>query len=232
MSLLIKGITKLSELTIDAAKDWAAKKIENLGAPDSGDDAKRHDSTPEGHKTSHENTGGDEIGVGGLSGLLADGQTPLAHHTTHESGGADEIKDMELNNAPGTDDTGSGILTVGTVGEIVTAGQVLYLKADGKYWKAKADDIATMPGKVLAMAGIAASAAGKLLHLGYYRHDAWTFTVGNGTANLLYVDKTAAGLVTQAAPGAAGDQVQVIGYCISDDEIFFNPCLELVEIAA
>lgn len=40
MSLLIKaGITKLSELEIDAAKDWAAKKIENLGAPDSGDDA-------------------------------------------------------------------------------------------------------------------------------------------------------------------------------------------------
>jgi len=38
------GITKLSELEIDADKDWAAKKIENLGAPDTGDDAPRDDT--------------------------------------------------------------------------------------------------------------------------------------------------------------------------------------------
>jgi len=38
------GITKLSELEIDVDKDWAAKKIENLGAPDSGDDAPRDDT--------------------------------------------------------------------------------------------------------------------------------------------------------------------------------------------
>jgi len=38
------GIKKLSELEIDADKDWAAKKIENLGAPDSGDDAPRDDT--------------------------------------------------------------------------------------------------------------------------------------------------------------------------------------------
>jgi len=39
-----KRITKLSELEIDADKDWATKKIENLGAPDSGDDAPRDDT--------------------------------------------------------------------------------------------------------------------------------------------------------------------------------------------
>jgi len=33
------GVTKLSELTIDVSKDWAAKKIANLGAPDTDDDA-------------------------------------------------------------------------------------------------------------------------------------------------------------------------------------------------
>ena len=32
------GITKLSELEIDADKDWQAKKIDNIGAPDSLDD--------------------------------------------------------------------------------------------------------------------------------------------------------------------------------------------------
>jgi len=38
------GVTKLSQLEIDADKDWAAKKIENLGAPDTGDDAPRDDT--------------------------------------------------------------------------------------------------------------------------------------------------------------------------------------------
>lgn len=42
-------IKKLSQLTIDAVKDWAGMRIENLGAPDSGDDAKRHDSVPAAH---------------------------------------------------------------------------------------------------------------------------------------------------------------------------------------
>jgi len=31
------GVTKLSQLEIDADKDWATKKIENVGAPDSDD---------------------------------------------------------------------------------------------------------------------------------------------------------------------------------------------------
>jgi len=153
------------------------------------------------------------------------------HHARHESGGADKIRNMELDNAPGTNDTGSGLVTVGTVGETVAAGDVLYLKADGKYYKALATGTATMPAKVLAMEPISANASGRLLHLGYFRHDAWSFTVGNGTANLLYVDRTTPGLVTQTAPSTTGDQVQVIGYCVATNIIFFNPCLELVEIS-
>ncbi len=138
---------------------------------------------------------------------------------------------LNIINALGTNNLGSGIITTGTVGENVAAGEVLYLKTGGKYWKALATGIATMPGKVLAMEAIAANNAGKLLHMGYFRHDAWDFTVGNGTANLLYVSRTTGGLVTQTAPGLAGEQVQVIGYCVTDDVIYFNPCLELVEIS-
>lgn len=36
--------------------------------------------TPGVHATSHENGGGDEISVAGLSGVLADGQTPVDHN--------------------------------------------------------------------------------------------------------------------------------------------------------
>jgi len=44
------------------------------------------------HAASHENGGGDEVSVLGLSGLLADGQTPLAHKDTHDpEDGADPL---------------------------------------------------------------------------------------------------------------------------------------------
>ena len=47
--------------------------------------------TPKSHASTHANGGADEINVGGLSGLLADGQTPLAHKSSHQNGGTDEI---------------------------------------------------------------------------------------------------------------------------------------------
>jgi len=59
MSLLIPY--KLSNLDIDIDKDWDTKKIENLGAPDTGDDAKRHDSAPEAHEDTHVSGGLDDI---------------------------------------------------------------------------------------------------------------------------------------------------------------------------
>ncbi len=43
------------------------------------------------HDSSHENGGGDEISVAGLSGLLADDQNPVSHASDHQDGGADEI---------------------------------------------------------------------------------------------------------------------------------------------
>lgn len=56
------------------------------------------------HAASHANGGSDEISVGGLSGLLADGQTPLAHATTHNTGGADAITALS-----------GSVITTGTV---------------------------------------------------------------------------------------------------------------------
>lgn len=51
---------------------------------------------PSPHKTSHENTGLDEISVAGLSGLLADAQTPAAHALSHKGGGGDVIDDATI----------------------------------------------------------------------------------------------------------------------------------------
>lgn len=46
---------------------------------------------PNDHAGTHENGGGDEISVAGLSGALADPQTPTSHASSHQNGGADEI---------------------------------------------------------------------------------------------------------------------------------------------
>lgn len=56
------------------------------------DDARLTDArTPTSHASSHENGGGDELSVAGLSGLLADAQTPASHAASHGNAGIDEI---------------------------------------------------------------------------------------------------------------------------------------------
>lgn len=67
-----------------------------------GDDARLSDArTPILHAATHENGGGDEISVAGLSGLLADAQTPSAHASSHSDGGADEVSVLDLGGYPG-----------------------------------------------------------------------------------------------------------------------------------
>lgn len=51
------------------------------------------------HAASHQNGGGDEISVAGLSGVLADAQTAASHVATHENGGGDELSVAGLSGA-------------------------------------------------------------------------------------------------------------------------------------
>jgi hypothetical protein len=83
-----KKITALTEKTVPAITDLVA--IVDMVA---GQTKKAYiGNLPQAaHKTTHENGGGDEMSVSGLSGLLADAQTPLTHKTSHQDGGSDEI---------------------------------------------------------------------------------------------------------------------------------------------
>lgn len=154
------------------------------------------------------------------------------HAQTHESGGRDETRNIEW-------DTGladleySGDVSLVTVGEIVVAGDTLFLAADGEYYKSDADAAASMPVKVMAVEGIAADAEGLVLHEGYYRNDArYDWTPGAGAANLLFAHTTAGQLVQLAnQPAGSGDQVQVCGWIVNANQICFRPSLELVEVA-
>jgi hypothetical protein len=85
--------TSLTNITLNGDLSLDGYNITNVGNVDGVDVSD--------HSARHENTGGDEINVGGLSGLLADGQTPLSHASTHESGGADEIDVSGLVNLDG-----------------------------------------------------------------------------------------------------------------------------------
>ncbi|GAG04995.1 unnamed protein product, partial [marine sediment metagenome] len=171
---------------------------------------------------------------------------PAAHESTHVSGGADDIdsalaiaaiprvlnaQDLQFNAGLADHDL-SGIFVasnLGTVGENVALGDVLYMKSDGKWWLADADGTATMPGMGLAATGINAESAGSILLKGLFRDDSWGWTLG-ATDGFLYVHTTG-GNPTQTQPSGSGDQVQIVGYVLTTKIIQFDPCPVIVEIA-
>jgi len=181
-----------------------------------------HSRVPVAHAPTHEPGGDDEV----------TGVVPGAHAPTHESGGDDETRNIELNTAL-ADLAYSGLVSLVTVGENVVGGDTLFLQNDGKYWKSDADAAATMPVKVMAVETILADAIGRVLHEGYYRNDdLYDWTPGAGAANLLFAHTTAGQLVQLAnQPAGSGDQVQVCGWIVNANQIYFRPSLELVEVA-
>jgi len=164
--------------------------------------------------------------------ILRTGTLVSAHALRHMSEGDDMTRDIEFD--PNIDDlTASGDKVVIQVGENVVGGDTLFLQNDGKYWKADADAAATMPAKLLAIETILADALGLAIHEGYYRNDdRYDWTPGAGEANLLFAHIVAGQLVQLAnQPAGAGDQIQVCGWIVNANEIYFRPSLELVEIS-
>ena len=106
-------------------------------------------------------------------------------------------------------------------------GEGLYLAADGNYEHSDADAVATMPCIAVACEAYEASTAKTLLIRGMICDTDWAWSAPGVT---LYASATA-GAFTETAPAGAGDQVQVIGYALSADTIWFEPDMTLIEIA-
>lgn len=136
-----------------------------------------------------------------------------------------------LNPVIAVNNTGNGKMVIDTVSENVDPGEILTLKDDGKYWLADASLIGLMPAMVMAMETILADADGLLLHSGYYRHDDWDWSPGDGEANLLWASITP-GAMSQTQPAGAGEWVQVVAYLRTADVVYFAPSFELVEVPA
>ena len=130
-----------------------------------------------------------------------------------------------------TDETVSGITSQFETGEDMNRGDVAYFKAsDSKMWKADADTTAEMP--VVAMAAedidVSSEATGLFLLFGFLG-DNGTFPAYT-VAGKIYAPETE-GPPTQTAPSTDGDFVQVLGWAVTANSVFFNPSLDVIEHA-
>jgi len=111
-----------------------------------------------------------------------------------------------------------------TAGESLVAGDICYLKSDGKYWKTDADAEATSKGQIrMSLATISADATGLFSREGY------TWTTSGLTAGSTYYLSTTAGSKTVTAPSATGDIIRPIGYARSTTVFVFEPSQTYIE---
>ena len=171
--------------------------------------------------------------LGGIQGGAADDYyhlTNAQHGDIATKSGSETLttKKYQLSDALGTDHTAEGTIINDTAGENLVFGDLVYQNSDGKWWKSDADATTTMPATAMAIATVAADAAGELLLQGTARDDSWSWAVG-AEPGMIYASTTA-GSMTQTAPSGTGDQVQVIATSITATIISFNPSSVLVEI--
>jgi len=126
-----------------------------------------------------------------------------------------------------TDGQYQGQTVIGKADTTIVFGQVCYMKSDGDYCPADADGVGTMPGLVMALESMSAGDYKLFLQTGYVCEADWTTVQTKGA--LVYVSTTT-GTPDTTAPTGAADQVQVLGYCIGTDIMYFRPDWTLVEV--
>ncbi len=115
----------------------------------------------------------------------------------------------------------------GVAGEALAAYDLCFLKADGKYYKANALSVATMPGLVLAGAALAAGQSGNFIRRGQVTNSNWNWAT---TGGFVYAGNTS-GTLTQTLPSNSGEQLQILGIAKGATQVDFEPNLLLVEVA-
>lgn len=116
-----------------------------------------------------------------------------------------------------------------TAGENLDAFQVVYLKSDGKWWVAKANDVETAKGMLaVTLEAIAAESTGRLLLEGYIREDLWNWAPGG----ILYLSGATGGALTAVPPAGVGDVIRIVAYSATADIIWFNPSSTYIEVSS
>jgi hypothetical protein len=128
-----------------------------------------------------------------------------------------------------TNATYSGITTNGTAIVAVTAGQVCFQNASGHFTTGCATAVAKMPVTHMAMADIAASAAGVFLSYGYYANSGFTLLASGApfyAASGVNIASVSSGIPATGCSGV----VQILGRALSATSIFFNPDMTFIEL--
>ncbi len=128
-----------------------------------------------------------------------------------------------------TDGKYSGMTLDWKAGENLAFGELVYMKSDGKIWRADADGAATMPCIGIVVVAANADATATILTHGVVTETDWNWTVGQR----LYVSE-AVGTIENTLSNITdeNDVVQIIGVAIHADTIFFNPSLVEAVLAA
>jgi len=169
---------------------------------------------------------------------IADGSDTLeigkgsAHGTTTVIKIDSNTNLLTMGNSAPADGEYSGDIAMMNAGEDLTVGEVCYLKDDGKLWKAVATAAATSRCVAMCVAAVDADDPGIFLLRGFARFDAAfpTFTVGGP----IYTPEAEAGgfnVPEDAQPDTDGDFVQIIGWAMSADSVYFNPSSTVIEVA-
>ena len=127
----------------------------------------------------------------------------------------------------------SGVTATFTAGEDLEIGECAYFKSDGKMWKASASGAAPLANCVaMAAADISADATGVFLLKGFLREDTNfpTWTVG-GRLFTPEAETSGKNVPEQTAPDTDGDFVQVIGWAVDGNTVYFDPDSTIIEVA-
>jgi hypothetical protein len=106
-------------------------------------------------------------------------------------------------------------------GESLVLGDLVYLKSDGKWWKAKADAADTSSGLIgIALESKSAGEAIRVALPGSVVYNSgWSWTIGC----ILYISAVTGGLITETQPSATTNIIRVVGFPISATSIFLMP---------
>ena len=133
----------------------------------------------------------------------------------------------------------SGITGTFTAGEDLEDGECVYLKAsDGKMWKAVsgAGGTGLITSEIMCVAmcasDVSADAAGTFLLQGFIRANTNfpTYAIGE-TLYLPEAETSGKNVPEGAKPDSDGDFIQVVGWAVTGDSIFFNPSYTIIEHA-
>lgn len=105
----------------------------------------------------------------------------------------------------------------------------LYMAADGNLDTADYNAETTAPCVCLAI-DTGTGPNKRVLLRGFVREDDWNWTIGPGKTGFIYLD--AAGALTQTAPTGDGDVVQIVGWAVTADSMYFNPSLNYTVVSA